>query len=337
MPVGTVSENAQAGSDNLLPVLPTARSLSGIFAPTKPDRDWLRIESVSGGVIKVSFSGNTSTAARTARFHVLGQTITVTQQPALDTGELFEGPAAAPISSLSISPAIGKRRRTFRGCASATMGAGEGVARFTFDANPGPIRFGTLTIAGQTVTVTQAGTNYVAASSLTSLVSSQLIDPTAVATDGLGDVVFADSSHNAVKEWNAATQTVSTLVSSGLNDPRGVAVDGSGNVYIADSKDKRIKEWVAKTGKLITLVGNGLNHPDGVAVDNSGNVYIADTGNDMIKKWHVTTHAVTTLVHTGLNGPQGVAVDGSGNVYIADTRDNAIKRWSPRTREPSPR
>ena len=33
---------------------------------------------------------------------------------------------------------------------------------FSFDANPGATRTGTLTIAGQTLTVTQAGSTYVA-------------------------------------------------------------------------------------------------------------------------------------------------------------------------------
>ena len=36
---------------------------------------------------------------------------------------------------------------------------------------------------------------------------------------------------NAIKEWNAATQTLSTLVSSGLKYPSDVAVDAAGNVF----------------------------------------------------------------------------------------------------------
>ena len=37
--------------------------------------------------------------------------------------------------------------------------------------------------------------------------------------DGAGNVYIADTGNNAIKEWNAATQTVTTLVSSGLNQP----------------------------------------------------------------------------------------------------------------------
>ena len=63
-----------------------------------------------------------------------------------------------------------------------------------------------------------------------------------MAVDGAGNVYIADTSNNAIKEWNAATNTVTTLVSSGLSYPSGVAVDGAGNVYIADTYNSAIKE-----------------------------------------------------------------------------------------------
>ena len=55
-----------------------------------------------------------------------------------------------------------------------------------------------------------------------------------MAVDGSGNVYIADDGNNAIKEWNAATQTVNTLASSGLGGPFGVAVDGLGNVYYTD-------------------------------------------------------------------------------------------------------
>ena len=60
--------------------------------------------------------------------------------------------------------------------------------------------------------------------------------------DASGNVYFADDDNGAIKEWNAATQTVSAPVSSGLSFPEGVALDGSGNVYIADTQGSAIKE-----------------------------------------------------------------------------------------------
>jgi trimeric autotransporter adhesin len=79
----------------------------------------------------------------------------------------------------------------------SSSGAGNAFVVYTYDPFSGTeTRTGTLTIAGQTITVTQAGTNY--------------LGPT-----GSGPPV--------------------TLVSPGLNSPQGVAVDGTDNAYIADT------------------------------------------------------------------------------------------------------
>jgi len=218
----------------------------------------------------------------------------------------------------------------------SASGAASGVVAFTYDAFTGTgTRTGTLTIAGLTVTVTQAGTNYVGAGPVTTLVSSGLsmpYGPYGVA-DGFGNVYFADEGNNAIKEWSAATQQVTTLVASGLHGPTGVAVDGSGNIYIADEGNNAIKEWSAATQQVTTLVASGLHGPTGVAVDAAGKVYIADEGDNAIKEWSAATQQVTTLVASGLSMPYGVAVDGAGNVYIADTNDMAIKKWSAATEQ----
>src|SRR5262249_35897829 len=125
------------------------------------------------------------------------------------------------------------------------------------DANPGATRTGTLTIGGQTLTVTQAGSTYVAANPLTTVVSG-LNTPFGVGVDSAGNVYVADTYNGAIKKYNPATQQVSTLVSSGLNQPFGVAVDSWGNVYIADFRDNAIKEYHAASQTVTTLV-SGLN------------------------------------------------------------------------------
>lgn len=63
-----------------------------------------------------------------------------------------------------------------------------------------------------------------------------------MAVDGEGNVYFADSGNNAVKEWNAVSQQVAALVPTGLKGPDGVAVDAQGNVYIADTGDYAIRK-----------------------------------------------------------------------------------------------
>ena len=158
-------------------------------------------------------------------------------------------------------------------------GTGSANVIFTFDANLGATRTGTLTIAGQTLTVTQAGSTYVAVTNVdhAGVFGIDHVTPDGVAVDSAGNVYIADTGNNAIKEWVAASNTVITLVSSGLYDPSGVAVDGSGNVYIADTGNNAIKEWLAASNTVTMLVSSGLYYPLGVAVDGAGNVYIADT------------------------------------------------------------
>ena len=146
---------------------------------------------------------------------------------------------------------------------------------FTYDAFTGTgTRTGTLTIAGLTVTVTQAGTNYIGPGAVITLVSAGL-NAQGVAVDGSGNVYIADTDNNAIKEWSAATQQVTTLVSSGLNRPtawRWTAPATSTSRIAATMA--RSRSGAPSTQQVTTLVSSGLNRPNGVAVDGSGNVYI---------------------------------------------------------------
>jgi sugar lactone lactonase YvrE len=222
------------------------------------------------------------------------------------------------------------------------IGTGSTNVVFSYDANPSPTRFGTLTIGDQTLTVTQAGSTYVAARPLTTLVSSNqntpLNEPFGVAVDGAGNVYVANISN--IPEWKPASDTVSYLVPSGLHVPCGVAVDSVGNLYIADTFASALKMWTAANSNLTTLVpaynpnapfNENLNAPYGVAVDGAGNVYIADTFDRAIKKWTAANSNVTTLV-AGLVNPYGVALDSAGNVYIAEASGegfgSVVQEWT---------
>ena len=243
----------------------------------------------------------------------------------LGTTSLLEGPGAVSDSVQLVATRAWTATSNASWLHTSASGSGNALVSFTADANSGTTRVGTMTIDGQTLTVTQAGSTY-AQVGLTTLVSSGLASyPCGVAVDAAGNVYVADQGHNAIKEWNASTQQLTTLVSTGLSSPHGVAVDAAGNVYIADTFNNAIKEWNASSG-LTTLV-SGLNQPFGVALDGSGNVYIADTYNNAIKEWNASS-GLTTLVSSGVNRPFGLAVDAVGNVYIADTFNNAIEEWN---------
>ena len=328
----TQFEGSSAGSDSLPPVVTTLTNLPEFLYPTS-DQAWLTISGVTNDIVSYGFTANPTTFDRTANITLLGRQIPVVQYgvPSLATGNLLEGPAAGIDSVLLSFPAT---NTTWTASADATWlhpantsGNLGGAVAFTYDANPGPARTGTLTIAGFPVVVTQAPTNYVAAGMAT-LVSSGLKFPTGVAVDAAGNVFIADTDDSALKEWSATNQTLTTV--AGLNAPEGVAVDAGENVYIADFADSLIEEWNAVSLPSPTsLVSDGLNSPEGVAVDTQGNVYIADTGNNAIEEWNTDEQLLTTnLALSGLHNPEGVTVDFAGNIYVADTFNNAVKEWN---------
>jgi DNA-binding beta-propeller fold protein YncE len=207
-------------------------------------------------------------------------------------------------------------------------GTGSTNVVFSFDTNPGSTRSGTLTIGDQILTITQAGSTYVAAGSLTALVTSGLHYPSGVAVDGDGNVYIANNNNGAINKWIASNNSVTALVTNGLTQPNNVAVDREGNVYIADSANNAIKKWTAADSNVTTLISSGFFYPSGVAVDSAGNVYIADTVHSAIKMWTASNRNLTTLVSSGLNNPYGVAADIAGNIYIADTYNNAVEKWT---------
>lgn len=211
----------------------------------------------------------------------------------------------------------------------SASGAGNALIQFSYGANQNASsQTGTLTIAGLTFTVTQAGASFTPVGLVTTLVSSGLNTPRAVAVDAAGNVYISDSSNNAIKEWSISTGQVSTLISEGLNFPAAVAVDANGNVYIADRGNNAIKEWTVANRQVTALVSTGIASAIGLAVDSLGNVYFSDTGYNTIQEWVAATNTVVTLVSAGLHTPEGVAVDAQGNVYFADSANNAIKEWS---------
>ena len=84
--------------------------------------------------------------------------------------------------------------------------------QFSIDANTGVSRTGTLTIAGQTLTVTQAPAGYVPAPGITTLQTgtslSHLLD---IGVDAAEDVYVIDNYVPALEEWTPQTQSFTSL------------------------------------------------------------------------------------------------------------------------------
>lgn len=312
----TPGPNGAAASFDSLPVLQMLTDLNGSAAGPGLTANLI------GGPFSVTASALTLNATFTLTNLAAGLgTNNITAGSAAGSGSVLLV-ASAPWTAVSNVPWLQVAP------ASAGGAAGSALVQFSYDANSGPgAQTGTLTIAGLTFTVNQAGTSYVPLNPVTALVTSGLNAPGAVAVDGQANVYISDTNNNAIREWSPSTQQLLTLA-TGLNNPRGVGVDSSGNVYFSDSGNNAIKQWNAATQQLTTLVSTGLNNPAGLTVDAQGNVYFADAGNNAIKLWNGVSQQVTTLVSTGLNNPTGIAVDGQDNLYFADTGNNAIKQWN---------
>jgi sugar lactone lactonase YvrE len=204
----------------------------------------------------------------------------------------------------------------------AAAGTGSTNLVFTFDANSGATRTGTVTVAGQALRVVQAGAAYVAANPLTLLLSS-LNTPSSVAVDTNGNVYVCDYGNAVVQKWNASGKTFATVIGSGLTHPYGVAVDAAGNLYVSDLGDATVKKWTAATGILTTLISSDLTYPTAVGVDTVGNVYVADYMANAIKKWSAATSNLTTLVD--VTYPGSLTVEGTNAVIFAYA--NSDNNW----------
>ena len=361
------------------PFTVSATSSSGLavsFASTTPPVCTVAVATVTIAgttgtcTIRATQQGNSTYSAATP----VDQSFLVASQK-LGTNELSAGSAGGTFSVVLSNPGASwtaTANNSFLHLSSGSAsGTGNALIQFTVDSFAGTgTRSGTLTIAGLTLSVTQAGTNYVAANPVTTLVKG-LSSPDALAVDGAGQVFISnqgsDPAPPVIQKWNPATQSLTDLVTTanGLNNPQGVALDGAGNLYITDSG--KVFKWTAST-QAVTTLASGLATPLGVAVDGGGNVFVALTygqsiakltnptpttvvsgllypsglaldvagniylsaNNETLQEWNGTT--LTTPV-TGVYAFGGVAVDGSGNLYAADSYTNSIEKWSPSTQQ----
>jgi trimeric autotransporter adhesin len=149
---------------------------------------------------------------------------------------------------------------------------------------------------------------------------AQLNAPRGLAFDIFGNLLFADSGNNEVREITPGglIEPVATL----LNKPVSVATDAQGSVYIANAGNNQVIK-VTSAGVSSTLATQ-IVQPQAVAVDASGDVLVADAS----QIWTVTPAGVATTLVTGLHSPAGIAFASDGSLLIADTGANVIRQWT---------
>ncbi len=222
---------------------------------------------------------------------------------------------------------------------SGASGIGSGTVGYTVAADTTAQRTGTITIAGQTFTVTQA------IYPLVSALAGGAMPPTAapgasvsipvsygVAADVSGNVYFPSPNLNAVFKADPSTVVIriagtgvagqpgdgGPALTAQLNGPNGVAVDASGNVYIADTSNYRIRK-VDTSGNISTVAGDGaygysgdggaataarIGSPYGLAVDSSGNLYVSDISHNVVRMV-AGSGMIATVAGNGTSGYSG--------------------------------
>lgn len=184
-------------------------------------------------------------------------------------------------------------------------------------------------IATTGVITTIAGTGAVGFSGDGGLATSATLNlPTAIAVDSSGNVFFADSNNNRIREIVAASGNIQTVGGNGeqgysgdggsavlaaLDTPQGLAVDASGNIYLGDTHNNRVRKI---SGGIITTVagvgsvgfsGDGgtatsaaIASPRGLALKSDGTLLIADANNQRVRQ--VSNGNISTVAGNGTQG-----------------------------------
>ena len=252
-------------------------------------------------------------------------------QCTIGTTNLLESPAAENDTvTLGVTP-IGSAWTSTANAPwlTATSPSGNGSANvlFSFAANSGPTRSSTLTLATATtnfiVTVTQAGSNYVASPRPFTVLAD---DPFAggIAVDLSGSVYFANTFQGTISKWTPNNNSASGVL-TGRGKPEGLALDKAGNLYISENISNIISRWTPGSGVAPTNLNvPNLTLPTGLALDGPGNIFSVDLF-DNFKRWTPTNQALTVLATApSLSDPSQVSVDAAGNVYVLNGGFQAI-------------
>jgi sugar lactone lactonase YvrE len=197
---------------------------------------------------------------------------------------------------------------SFLSVTSGASGSGSGSVRYSVAPNPGASRTGTLTIAGQTFSVTQG----------------------APATSGKQYII------TTIAGGVQPPITPTPALSTGIGTPQAITIDSAGNVYFCSSVIGSSGNILLKldSSGMVAHIGvgaGGVFGTEGVAVDTSGNVY---TGTFNSRVLVVSPSGASTTVagggtmaagssgaatSVGLSGVGDMGLDGAGNLYFIES------------------
>ena len=184
---------------------------------------WIAVTSGAGGTgpgnVQLTIAANTG-SARTGTATIAGRTLTVNQAAACSfavTPQTIASAAAGGTERVDVTAASGcawtaASGATWIGVTTGASGAGDGRVELSVAANTGPARTGTVTVAGQTVTVNQ-GSGCVFT-----------IDPTSATAPSGGSTGTITVTAGAGCSWSALSRAPWIAVTGGASGTGGGSV-----------------------------------------------------------------------------------------------------------------
>jgi hypothetical protein len=313
----------------------TVTAGSGCAWTATSNASWITVTSGSGtgnGTVSYTVAANSTTASRTGTLTVAGQTITVTQAGTSCSYTVSptsnSAPAAGETASVTVTTTAGctwtaASNATWITVTAGSSGNGNGTVSYNLAANGSTTsRSGTLTVAGQTVTVSQAGT-----------ACSYTVSPTTDSAPAGGEAASVTVTAPAGCGWTAISNVPWIGVTSTPN--------GSGNGTVNYTVDPHTGTS-ARTGTL-SVAGQTVTVTQQAAVAGTAGVIsisFVDSGTSMgagetagvVAKpnWNNATGATRTTP-LGLTHDTGAATGAtvtwvSDNVWSTPIADQAGNR-----------
>ena len=170
--------------------------------------------------------------------------------------------------------------------------------------------------------------------------------PSALCSDGRGNLFVVDAALDLVKRIDLARGSVKTLPALGrkgdapreLCEPRGIAVLPNGSVVVSDTGNHHIKifsspvcallqDWGANNALGQPVQGNGrkmFRFPWAVAVGAGNTIYVVDRGNRRIQSIRADGTWRHQFSENGWVSPTRLAVGPGGLIAMVDASANAV-------------
>jgi DNA-binding beta-propeller fold protein YncE len=162
----------------------------------------------------------------------------------------------------------------------------------------------------------------------------QLDDPTAIATDALGNVFVADAGSRFIHKFDAQGTPLLSFQDDWIRSPEAVALDRGGAIYTADATRGGISIFLPSGDHLHDLKLKSRPHAEdtlGVTVADDGLIFILDRNAAQVLVYNAAFRLTQTWRSSAgsvPSTPDAIAYGSDGFVYLLDAQNNRVGRFS---------